>query len=142
MSTFGAKAAAGGIAKATDHPAHLNQHKVSKRLDVLLIHRTALERKAIFAALADRALAAQTIPPDLARVLRELFAAVENDEPDAGYVRLLAWTVLSRTARAMRFHDTAPREDGARSQLLPHALPKNCARMVKLSSIASRQLIV
>ena len=71
---------------------------------------TASERKAIFAALADRALTAQTIPPDLTRALRELFAAVENDEPDAGYVRLLAWTVLSRTARAMRFHSTAPRE--------------------------------
>lgn len=97
---------------------------------------TALERKAIFTALADRALAAQTIPPDLTRVLRELFAAVENDEPDAGYVRLLAWTVLSRTARAMRFHSTAPREDAdAVVRAVANRIRRDCGEHVRMADL-------
>ena len=97
---------------------------------------TALERKAIFATLADRALAAQTIPPDLTRVLRELFAAVENDEPDAGYVRLLAWTVLSRTARAMRFHGTAPREDAdAVVRAVANRIRRDCGEHVRMADL-------
>ena len=97
---------------------------------------TASERKAIFAALADRALAAQTIPPDLTRVLRELFAAVENDEPDAGYVRLLAWTVLSRTARAMRFHGTAPREDAdAVVRAVANRIRRDCGGHVRMADL-------
>ncbi len=97
---------------------------------------TASERKALFAALADRSLAAQTTPPDLTRVLRELFAAVENDEPDAGYVRLLAWTVLSRTARAMRFHGTTPREDAdAVVRSVADRIRRDCGEHVRMADL-------
>ena len=97
---------------------------------------TASERKAIFAALADRALVAQPIPPDLTRVLRELFAAVENDETDAGYIRLLAWTVLSRSARAMRFQVSAPREDAdAVVRAVADRIRRDCGGHVRMANL-------
>ena len=97
---------------------------------------TASERKAIFAALADRSLVAQPIPPDLTRALRELFAAVENDEPDAGYVRLLAWAVLSRTARATRFKGSVPREDAdAVVRAVADHVRRDCGGRVRMTDL-------
>ena len=99
---------------------------------------TASERKAIFTNLADRALVAQRIPPDLTRVLRELFAAVENDEPDAGYIRLLAWTVLSRTARAMRFQVSTPREDADTVvHEIANRIRRDCGGRIRIADLIS-----
>ena len=97
---------------------------------------TASERKTIFATLADKVLAAQPIPPELTRVLRDLFAAVENDEPDAGYVRLLAWTVLSRTARAMRFRGSVPHEDAdAVVRAVADRIRRDCGGHVRMADL-------
>ena len=88
---------------------------------------TLAERKSIFATLESKTLVAQSIPSDLMRDVRELFAAVESDETDKGHVRLLAWTVLSRTARAARTGNVLIREsDDAVVRAVADRIRRDC----------------
>lgn len=99
---------------------------------------TALERKAIFATLESKALVTQSIPPDLMRELRELFAFVENDEADIGYVRLLAWSVLSRTARAARIGSVLICEnDDAVVRAVADRIRRDCGGTVRISDLVA-----
>jgi AraC-like DNA-binding protein/mannose-6-phosphate isomerase-like protein (cupin superfamily) len=99
---------------------------------------TASERKTIFATLESKALTTQSIPSDLMRDVRELFAAVENDEADIGYVRLLAWTVLSRTARAARIGSVLIREsDDAVVRAVADRIRHNCGGKVRISELVA-----
>ena len=99
---------------------------------------TALERKAIFATLESKALVTQSIPPDLMRELRELFAFVENDEADIGYVRLLAWSVLSRTTRAARIGSVLICEnDDAVVRAVADRIRRDCGGMVRISDLVA-----
>ena len=99
---------------------------------------TVLERKTLFAALESKALAAQTIPSDLMRDVRELFAAVENDETDIGHVRLLAWAVLSRTARAARMENVLVRDsDDAVVRAVADRIRRDCGGRVKISDLVA-----
>ena len=99
---------------------------------------TAKERKTIFATLADMALVAQPIPSDLTRVLRELFAAVEDNEADAGHVRLMAWDVLSRSARAARLQGVALREDAdAVVRGIADRIRRDCGGRIRMADLIS-----
>ena len=99
---------------------------------------TAAERKTIFATLESKALTTQSIPSDLMRDVRELFAAVENDEADIGYVRLLAWTVLSRTARAARVENVLVREsDDAVVRAVADRIHSDCGGKVRISDLVA-----
>lgn len=99
---------------------------------------TISERKTLFAALESKALTVQTIPSDLMRDVRELFAAVENDETDIGHVRLLAWTVLSRTARAARMGNVLIREsDDAVVRAVADRIRRDCGCTVRISDLVA-----
>ena len=99
---------------------------------------TAAERKTIFATLESKALTTQSIPSDLMRDVRELFAAVENDETDIGHVRLLAWAVLSRTARAARMENVLVRDsDDAVVRAVADRIRRDCGGRVKISDLVA-----
>ena len=99
---------------------------------------TASERKAIFATLESKTLVAQPIPPDLMRDLRELFAAVENDETNKGHVRLLTWAVLSRTARAAQIGNILIREsDDAVVRAVADRIRRDCGGTVRISDLVA-----
>ena len=72
------------------------------------------------------------------RDVRELFAAVENDETDIGHVRLLAWTVLSRTARAARMENVLVREsDDAVVRAVADRIRGDCGGKVRISDLVA-----
>ena len=99
---------------------------------------TAAERKYIFAALESKTLVTQSIPPDLMRDLRELFAAIENNESDLGHVRLLAWAVLSRTARAARVENVLVRADGdSVVRAVADRIRRACGSTVRISDLVA-----
>ena len=99
---------------------------------------TDLERKAIFATLESKALAAQTISSDLMRDVRELFVAVENDETCIGHIRLLAWSVLSRTARAAQMENVLIREnDDAVVRAVADRIRRDCGGTVRISDLVA-----
>ena len=99
---------------------------------------TASERKSMFAMLESKALVMQAISSDMMRIVRELFAAIENGEADKGHVRLLAWTLLSRTARAARIGSVLIREsDDAVVRTVADRIRRDCGGRVRISDLVA-----